>query len=210
MTVMATCSVVIVILAPLFGSARNAGVDSPESRLVTVPEDQGYPDEWSTTLEDARARVQFEILLPDHPFANESNITAVYVYSDDAAVAIQFPSPSEPSAPLRQEYLEVWESAWTSGDPLENFEEDLRESPAEGKSILDLGGVPALGVTARSSSDVDRANPAFLRFEIDGTDVQISGGESLDVLIEIGRSLIASVHHPPRLPHLVLSSPFGM
>jgi hypothetical protein len=55
---------------------------------------------------------------------------------------------------------------------------------------MDLNGVTALGVNAHSPSDSERANPAFIRFVIDGVDIQISGGESLDALRSIALSIV--------------------
>jgi hypothetical protein len=38
---------------------------------------------------------------------------------------------------------------------------------------------------------MDRANPAFLRFVHDGIDIQILGGDDLDLLIRIAKSMLA-------------------
>jgi len=106
------------------------------------------------------------------------------------AIALEFPAPSAPKDPLRQTYIEVWEADWLGGDPEANFKEDIEQDPAEGKSLTSIEGVPALVVTAHSSSDDDRANPAFVRVVVDGVDVHISGGEDLDALIRITAGLI--------------------
>jgi hypothetical protein len=46
-------------------------------------------------------------------------------------------------------------------------------------------------VTARSPTDPEQANPAFLRFVVDGVDIEISGGEKLDTLVEIAETMVS-------------------
>jgi hypothetical protein len=43
----------------------------------------------------------------------------------------------------------------------------------------------------RSFGPLQDANPAFLRFVLDGTEIQIAGGDDLDALVQIAESLIA-------------------
>ncbi len=136
-----------------------------------------YPDEWKTTLQAAQSQAKFTIDLPSDPLANTGNITAVYVWPQGAAVALDFPAPAVPQTPVRQDYIEVWESPWTGGDPAQSFAADIAADPVVGKAMYSIDGMPALGVTAHSPNDFERANAAFLRFVVNGVDVQISGGE---------------------------------
>lgn len=92
--------------------------------------------------------------------------TSVYT-----AIAIDFPAPAVPQQPIRQNYIEVYESLWVEGDPLMDFQADMAQQPVQGKAIYDLGGVPALGVTAHSPSVAERSNAAFLRLVLNGLEV---------------------------------------
>jgi hypothetical protein len=148
-----------------------------------------YPERWKTSLDAATAQAKFRVILPNHELANSSNIAAAYVWPDGNAVALQFPAPS-PDSQVRQPYREVWESPWTGGDPLKDFQKSLAAAPAVGQTITSIGGIPALSVTARSPTDSEEANPAFLRFVLGGVEIQISGGENLTDLIQIAQSMI--------------------
>jgi hypothetical protein len=165
--------------------------DRTTPRLATA-EPEGYPEEWRSSVTNAQAEASFQLLIPNSPLANQQNLTAVFVYPEGAAVAMQFPPAEDSAGKVRQDYLEVWESNWTGGDPLKTWNEDLDASPAEGKAIVDVGGIPALGVTANSASDALGSNAAFLRLVIGGTDVELSGGTSLDNLVEIAKTMIAA------------------
>jgi hypothetical protein len=153
-----------------------------------------YPQEWKTTLEAASTQAVFTLMIPNTVLANAANPVAVYVWPQGQAVAIDFPAPVMSSqSPVRQEYLEIYEAPWPGGDPLTAFQADIAADPVVGKDIYYLGPsgtVPALGVTARSPSDMDQANAAFLQFVNSGIEVQVSGGESLQDLIDIANSML--------------------
>jgi hypothetical protein len=68
----------------------------------------------------------------------------------------------------------------------------MAEAPSEAKALYDIDGVVALGVTAHSPSDIEGADPAFLRFVVNGIEVEISGGESIDTLIAIAQTIVGS------------------
>jgi len=164
--------------------------DGSETAVAGGSDTPPYPDEWKTTLEEATSKASFPLVLPDVPLANGQNLTAVYLYPDRVAVAMLFP-PSEPEKAVRQRFIEVWQGVWGGGDPLARFEMDIADDPEAGYVLLDLDeGITALGVNAHSPSDDDRANPAFLRFVLRGVDVQVSGGEDLDALVEVANSII--------------------
>jgi hypothetical protein len=148
-----------------------------------------YPDEWKVSLSEAKKLAAFPVVVPDHPAANEEDLTAVYVHPGGSTVAMQFPAPKE--SDVRQQYLEVFLVPWDGGDPADHFAEDIDKDPVIGKSILSVDGVPAEGTLANSPSDGDQANPAYLRFVYEGLEIQISGGDSLDLLIEVAETVVA-------------------
>ncbi len=168
--------------------------DGPTTQPAFVPggEVDQYPDEWKTTLSDAEVQASFSVIVPSHPSAGAQNITAVYLWPDGSAVALQFPPPAPVTSPIRQEYIEVWESPWVGGDPQADYARDMAEAPSEAKALYDIDGVVALGVTAHSPSDIEGANPAFLRFVVNGIEVEVSGGESIDTLIAIAQTIVGS------------------
>lgn len=151
-----------------------------------------YPEEWRTNLSSAQAQADFSLIVPNDPTAGPGNVVSVYLWPDGSAVALQFPPPASPQSPIRQEYIEVWESPWRDGDPLADYERDMAEAPDKSKALYDIAGVPALGVEAHSPSDIEGANPAFLRFVVDGIEVEVSGGEDLDLLIRIAETIVKS------------------
>lgn len=151
--------------------------------------DTTYPDVWRVSLGEAKSTVGFPLLVPNHPAANDQNVVAVYVRPGGTTVAMQFPSPGK--ADVRQKYLEVFLVPWEGGDPSDSFAEDVEMDSAEGKTLFFVEGVIAEGVLPKSPDDVEQANPAFLRFVYQGIDVQISGGDSLDLLVEVAKTIIA-------------------
>ena len=174
-----------------FGVTRSGAALSPNDAVrddnsdeATVP----YPEEWETNLDDARGRVDFAVTVPDTPAANAQSIDHVFVWPNASQVAIDFPAPGESS--VRQQYIEVAYSRWTSGEPLTHFQEDLKESPAVGKSIESVDGEPALVVEANSPTDDAGRNAAFLRMDVEGVDLQVSGGDDLGTLADIAKSIL--------------------
>jgi hypothetical protein len=162
------------------------------ARLATGGDDlQSYPAEWATTLDVARQQVSFSVFVPATATTYEETASTTYVFPGGSAIAMDFPLVTASSSPVRQEYIEVWEGPWTMGvEPAKLFAEDIADDPTS-KQVIVMDGINVLTVDAHSPSDDDRANPAFLRFELDGTDIQISGGDHLEDLLEIAKSLIA-------------------
>ena len=151
-----------------------------------------YPDQLRTSLQDAVSGASFSVLAPDSAIANNGNLTDAFLWPDGLSVALDYPAPTKPKTPIRQNYVEVFESVWAGGDPLLNFKNDIENDPVEGKVILEVDGTPALGVEAHSPDAPDKDNAAFLRFVVDGVEVQISGGESLDSLIGVAEQMLAT------------------
>ncbi len=173
-------------------------VEAPRSNaphirtLYQDPTQPTYPSSWEVSPSDLSKSVGFSVIVPDNSFANVDNMTNAYVMVGGASVAMDFPAPAVAKDPITQEYLEVWEAPWEGGDPEELFKQDVAADPVTGKQLTSIDGVTALSVSAHSPDKdvVGHANPAFLKFVIDGVEVQISGGEDLGVLISIATSMI--------------------
>jgi hypothetical protein len=159
-----------------------------------------YPNAWIRSQSSLASAVSFSpLLVPDSPIANKDNMTAAYVWPNESAVAMDFPVSAEPKADITQAYVEVWEATWRQGDPLAYYQSDLKNDPQTGKSIVSIDGTPALAVEAHSpDKDVlDHANPAFIRLETNGLEVEISGGESLNALMDVARSILQAGEKAP-------------
>lgn len=158
-----------------------------------TPQEPGYPAEWLVgSVAEAQGRIGFELLLPNDPAANKDNVKLTYLFPNDSAVALVFPPPSSPESYIRQEYIEVYETQWFGGDPVEEFTASVEATAASADAIVEIDGVSVLTVTPRSPADDERANPALVRFVLNGIEIQVSGGESLDTVIAIARSIFAS------------------
>jgi len=156
------------------------------------PNQPGYPDQVAVdSVQAAEESVSFDVLVPDTQAANESNLMGIYLLPGDA-IALDFPSPAEPLAYVRQAYIEVYQSAWDpSRDPSKAYGEMVErdENPAE--SLGKVSNSLTLEVRAHSAADVEGANPAFLRVVADGVEYQISGGEDLSILRDIASSILS-------------------
>ena len=189
LVIAAACAVSAIGAAALMG--HNEGSERPPEtpRRAVTPEGVPYPQEWLSSLEQASKEASFTLFVPNSAAANTKNLQATYLYPGGQAVAMDFPTQPT-SSPVRQEYVEVWESTWSGGDP-NDFLAGSAKIDAESKELLTIDGVTVLSVSAHAEADPEHANPALLRFELNGTDVQISGGDDTAGLIEIARSIIA-------------------
>jgi hypothetical protein len=184
-------AVVVALVAVAVGVVALTSGDREPPSAASTGGLGDYPDEWKTDLQDARSRVSFELVLPEDSRASVANITDVFVWPEGHAVALRFPAPPAiTDEPVRQGYLEIFETPWTGDDPATAWAEDVANAGIEGESAFEIEGIPALGVTAQSPTDIERANPAFLRFVYKGLDIQISGGDDLKALVEIAQSMI--------------------
>lgn len=183
------------------GSLGAAPSDEPNpSVTIFAPSPSPYPSDWRTTLDEAIAKVSFSVKVPDSILADRDDVDAVFLYPDAQAVVMQFPLESPPKEPINSDHIEIWQGVWTLGDPLTVFEDDLHAYQIEGEMVFEIAGLPALGIEAHSATIPARDNAAFLRFVVDGIDVQISGGESLDDLILIADSMLGDVSTPSSSP----------
>lgn len=156
-------------------------------------EGAGYPREWKVdSPSEAATMVDFEVLLPNQDPLTEETLQAVYVFPTGAVAFDYNPPDRNPVDYVRQEYIEVYEAPWLELEtPEKAYEADVANDPDPAKSVVDIAGVPALVVEAHSTKDDERANPAFVRFVVDGIEVQLSGGEDLDLLLSIADSMVA-------------------
>jgi hypothetical protein len=150
-----------------------------------------YPTAWRSPPDDVLAGAGFEPVMPTHAFANADLITDAYLWPGGDAIAVRFPAPpATTGGSVRQPFIELFEAPWAGGDPGSAWERDVASSSIDGAAVVEIEGVPTLVVPPFSPTDIERANPALLRFVLDDVDVQLSGGDSLDVLVEIAHTMI--------------------
>lgn len=158
--------------------------DSPEALpIVAVP---GEPISGSEAQKVAD-RASFDLIVPNSRYADANSETEIVRLGE--AVEMRFPPPNDHSEDLRQPYVSVYEAPWREGDVGAFYEEDLKADPDEGKSICQVGKLPAMCVEARSPSDAEKANPAFLRFVLRDTLIEVSGGDDLEALMQVAEGI---------------------
>jgi hypothetical protein len=160
--------------------------------LVGTPERAGYPKEWRVgSIDEAAALVAFPIVVPDLGPITTDTLTDTWVYPN-GAVALDYRAPvAKPESFVRQEYIEVFQAPWLSEkSPLEVYAGDLEADPDRAKSLVEISGVSALIVEAHSKNDLELANPAFVRFAVNGIEIQLSGGEDLELLLALADTMI--------------------
>jgi hypothetical protein len=128
-------------------------------------------------------------MIPDHASASRESLQATYLYPSRSAVVMMFPLPEPPSAPVRQDVIEIFQGLWTDGDPAQEFRTTIKDAPITGQRIETVEGRPALVVPAHVPEDETGENPAFLEIKVGELAVQISGGETIDDLISIAATL---------------------
>jgi hypothetical protein len=151
--------------------------------------DAVYPDAWLTSLEEAKQDAVFDLLVPVGSGLSEVP-QAVYVTPAGDGVALQYPLLTPSTSPTRQDFIDVWEGPWTfdiSASKL--FEEEVAADP-DNVELATIDGVPAMVVRPHSPDDPDAANPTLVRFELDGVDVHVSGGDHTDDLLAIAKSMV--------------------
>jgi hypothetical protein len=173
------------------GPARNQDV---LSRGSGTPEKAGYAEDWRVdSLTAAAESATFDIIEPSEGPLSEQTVQGVYVYPGGVAVAIDYAPPKEPERYVRQEYIEIYQTAWTHGQkPIDAYAADIQASADPNKSLTEIGGVPVVMVAPHSKADIEEANPAFVKFVVDGVEIQISGGEDVDLLLSMASAMIES------------------
>jgi hypothetical protein len=119
-------------------------------------------------------------------------MTDAYLFPQGAEVALLFPMPAgtSPTDPTSPPYIEILEELRTRGAPLKDYKQDIARTPDVGKSICSVDQrTPALCIKARSPSDSRGNNAAYLRFVTKGVQIQITGGDDLQRLMDIAKTL---------------------
>jgi hypothetical protein len=174
----------LVALVACSGPSSGGGVSVEGPR-----EGPSLPNEaWRAPLDQVAADAAFGLRVPDHPLASTDNLRAAYLFPGGETAVLKFPAP-RPEAPVRQPDIEIWEFSWEGGDPLKRYQQSIEEAPVSGKQIIDLNGVPALAVPANVPEDATGKNPAFLTFVLDRVEFEISGGDSIDDLVAIAKTM---------------------
>ena len=154
------------------------------------PNEPTYPHDWLTTLERARNSTNFPFLLPHHAKANQENMTHVFLRPDRRAVMLDFPPQADANAAIRQRYVEIFLSPWTQGgNPDARLAESVATNPVQGRRIEYWDGRAVLIQEPQSTDDMEGENPAFIRFVMNGLDVQISGGTDVELLRDIAETM---------------------
>jgi hypothetical protein len=151
--------------------------------------DAVYPDAWLTSLEEAKQDAAFDLLIPAGSGLSKVP-QAVYVTPAEDGVALQYRLLTPSTSPTRQDFIEVWQRPWSfdiSASML--FEEEVAADP-DNVELATIDGIPAMVVRPHSPDDPDAANPSLVRFEVDGVDVQVSGGDHTDDLLAIAKSMV--------------------
>lgn len=179
-------SVVIALMTFTLQGCTEADEPSAEGRSPAILME--YPSNWRTSLSEAQAKARFELLIPSHEVANSDNVTETFMSEDGDIVAMRFPPPGEPSAPVRISYIEIYEAPWERDKaPEEVWNESLEQHPGvaelrELDQVLMLVGFP--------HNDDNGDNPSHIVFVLDGVEVEIFGGDDSELLVDVARTMI--------------------
>jgi hypothetical protein len=165
--------------------SEDIGAVGPQN---TAPEDPKikYPKEWKSSLTEAEKKTKFKLKFPHHELASQDNLKDVYVFPEASGVAFQFSLKKEPQSPIDQQVIEIFITPYQGTDPVADYEASIQEDP-EGKKLHTVNGEVAL--SDEPHDDQIGTDVAFLRFVWNGLEIQLSGGESVDDLIQIAESL---------------------
>lgn len=187
----------LAVLAAALGAPQGRSLQATKSNrlhssLISRNE-PAYPDSWAVPANALRS-ANVRAVLPRTASANPSKASAHFVWPDGNALAVIYPLPRTPVAPVRQNYIEVWASGWTGENAAAELREALIASSIAGARMIRIAGVPAVAVAAHSPSDMDGENPALLWFVVDRVQYQVSGGDNMNDLIAIARDIVRSAH----------------
>jgi hypothetical protein len=197
LTAVAAIALVLVITArPPLPPCRASQIPNRQENYTRTfhqtTDKPSYPEAWRTSLQDALAEIAFDAYVPGEESPLSVNLPRdVFLFPNGSAIALGYP-PTKSTDAVRQNSVEVYEAAWSEkDDALTYFRTELEANPTDGQSLSSLSdGTPVLTVLPRSEDDIEHANPAYLEFELDGTYIQISGGDSLEDLLAIANDLI--------------------
>jgi hypothetical protein len=150
-------------------------------------------------LQTAIDSVEFPIVLPSHQFASPANVQEVCL-DPSGRVVFKFPLPRPADQPLRSEDLFISEGWWYGGDPQTDYERRIGAYPEHvGKALYWIKGTPSLGDPAHNDETgldgafftivLGRGLVLELGGEGNGVHIELSGGESVDDLIDIVKTM---------------------
>jgi hypothetical protein len=148
-----------------------------------------YPKSWEMGLSELRKEVDFPVLLPDRPDASKDSLMSSYLIGRKAVVLAFRPPEDAPT--VRQDYIEIYMNPWDDGDPRAEFEHAQNVDPIEGREVIEIDGRPAMVVHPNSETDTDIANAAYLETVVEDIELEVSGGDDLNRLIQITEDLMA-------------------
>jgi hypothetical protein len=165
--------------------------DNAVATFLTGSDKPNYPEKWRSTLDEALAKATFKVFVPSKD-SGLADMSDVFLMPEGVALAMAYP-PLTNSDTVRQTYIEVYETDWSEGNALTSFQDEIAAVPIDGQSITTLSdGTPALTVRPASDSDPEHANPAYVEFVLNGTDIQVFGGDSLARLLAVANDLVSS------------------
>ncbi|CAN5468523.1 hypothetical protein BH18ACT16_BH18ACT16_14050 [soil metagenome] len=145
-----------------------------------------YPESWEVGPEEAEANADFPVWFPNTLKANAGTVTRSIMSPAGDEVIFMF--PAKPSK-VRQQHIEIFEAPWPADEDAESDWKRIAEEYPGYAKVIEVKGVVALEMTPYSPFDSDRANPALVSLEVKGVEVEVSGGDDLDVI----RSIIEDI-----------------
>lgn len=147
----------------------------------------GPPDQDETTLEAAQAEANFELILPSAPLTDMGSSPKVYMTADASEVDLVWNAPQSDTA-LDQYLIQVDErgSNGLLGTRSE-LEADISSDPLRGKKLTTIKGIDVLELEANINGG---GNVAVVRFLVNNTYVEVSGGDNLAGLVASAESII--------------------
>jgi hypothetical protein len=196
-------TLVAVALAVLFavlllfskGGAESDAGRSAESSFAADPTAQlptrtavDYGDEM--TLDEAIRDSKIPLVLPAAEEANSDNLVGVFA-GPGQTFSFVFPIATETTEGIRNPEVVVIESPWEyEAEASDHYEADLERNPAEGKELCTVRELDAICIDARSKSDEEQANAAYVGLRVGDLEVQVTGGDSLDVAQRVAESIV--------------------
>lgn len=188
--------VAVVVLLAGDNQSGSSESDAPAAQLADASPKSfarlvaSYGEE--TTLARAEDGSELPLVLPSVEEANDKNLVGVFSGPGES-YSFVFPIANESSKDLRTPEVVIIESPWDYGlSASEYYEGDLKRNPFEGKELCSVGGLEAVCINARSESDYERANAAYVGFRLGDLEVQVTAGDNLDLAKQVAESIVAN------------------
>jgi hypothetical protein len=188
-------STIVAGASPTIAASPSRSTSGPmalvPSQDVTNPDAPSYPKSMAlSSVSAASQAASFNLIVPETTQTSSSQLIGVYLLPG-RSVALDYAPAKQPSSFVRQDYIEVYESSWetTDGAPAKAYDAMVVGDNNPAESVTTVAGLPALIVKPHSPADVQQANPAFLRMVIGGVEIQVSGGDDLNLITDIAQSM---------------------